>query len=198
MVTSNHSYANNNNAMVLLYTFKMLHAFKDMVRWSFSQVKSINGHNLWKGFQAIYIPRNLKTLLSFHSVITHLWIRYRKASCTKMFLTGLLRAMKKLETTVKNVTVFILFNCILARKCNWSRRLQAFFVFFCFLPCPQHAEVPRPGIKPRPQQRQHQILNRLSYQGTPLQALTNSVTKNLEQNVTVVGTNVLRRQSVSC
>ena len=67
----------------------------------------------------------LKTLLSFDLVITFQWIKYRKALCTKMFLTGLLRAVKKLETAVENIIGSILFNCTLARNCNWSKRLQA-------------------------------------------------------------------------
>ena len=43
-----------------------------------------------------------------------------------------------------------------------------------FWPCPQHAEVPRPGIKPLPQQQhspqkwQCQILMPLGHQGTPI------------------------------
>ena len=38
--------------------------------------------------------------------------------------------------------------------------------FFFFWPCPQYAEVSGPGIKPKPQQGQHWILNTLSHQGT--------------------------------
>ena len=34
-----------------------------------------------------------------------------------------------------------------------------FFGLFVFLPCPQHAKVPEPGVEPEPQQWQHQILN---------------------------------------
>ena len=42
-------------------------------------------------------------------------------------------------------------------------------VILSFFGCthPQHAEVPRLGIEPEPQQWQHQILNLLSHQGTP-------------------------------
>lgn len=30
----------------------------------------------------------------------------------------------KLQTSVENIISSILFNCILVRKCNWSKRLQ--------------------------------------------------------------------------
>ena len=42
-----------------------------------------------------------------------------------------------------------------------------FFLFFFFLLHPRHTESPGPGIEPESQQRQHQVLNLLSYQGTP-------------------------------
>ena len=39
---------------------------------------------------------------------------------------------------------------------------------FPFWPCPRHAGVSRPAIKPMAQQWQHWILNPLSHQGTPI------------------------------
>ena len=47
---------------------------------------------------------------------------------------------------------------------GWKLRLFLFFFFFFFWP---HAEVPRPGIEPKPQQWQCQIVSPLSHQGTP-------------------------------
>ena len=47
--------------------------------------------------------------------------------------------------------------------------MVSLFMFnFFFWPYPCHVEVPRVGIKPKLQQWQHQILNPLSHQGTPL------------------------------
>ena len=43
------------------------------------------------------------------------------------------------------------------------------FCFVLFWPCLWHAKVPRPGIKPEPQQRKCQILNLLNHQGTPVE-----------------------------
>ena len=45
--------------------------------------------------------------------------------------------------------------------------LFVYFVFVFFWPCSEHMEVPKPGIKPIPQQWQHWILNPLSHQRTP-------------------------------
>ena len=51
--------------------------------------------------------------------------------------------------------------------------IYSLFFFFFFLPCLWHAESPRPGIEPMPQQwpkpwqRQRQILNLLSHRGPP-------------------------------
>ena len=49
-----------------------------------------------------------------------------------------------------------------------SIHLAAEGVVVVVWPCLQHAEVPRPGIEPSPQQWQHRILNLLGHQGTPL------------------------------
>ena len=54
-----------------------------------------------------------------------------------------------------------------------SRNGVFLFCFLVFWHHPQYAEVPRPRIKPawqqqpEPQQWQHQILNQMSYHGTP-------------------------------
>ena len=56
---------------------------------------------------------------------------------------------------------------------------ERFLFVFHFRPLSQHVAVPRPGIKPvpqqwpEPQQRQHQILNPLNHQGTPIQEYFN-------------------------
>ena len=42
-----------------------------------------------------------------------------------------------------------------------------FLSFFIFWLHPRHADVPRPGINPTPQQGQHCILNLLSHPGPP-------------------------------
>ena len=108
--------------MVLLYNFtSQNHAphWSGHVRRVLSCIKSVHGHSLFGENSRQYIfTMKLKTLLSFDLVITLQWIKYRKALCTKMFLTGLLRAVKKLETAVENIIGSILFNCTLARNCN--------------------------------------------------------------------------------
>ena len=40
---------------------------------------------------------------------------------------------------------------------------DAISISFFFWLCPQHAEIPRPGIKPKPQQWQNWVLNWLGY-----------------------------------
>lgn len=47
-------------------------------------------------------------------------------------------------------------------KCNCKYLLKKSLSFFF-----GHAQVPGPGVEPMPQQRQWQILNSMSYQGTP-------------------------------
>ena len=55
-----------------------------------------------------------------------------------------------------------------------SAHHRAFF-FFLWL-CPQHAEVPKPQIKPEPQLQQFQILNLLCHRGNSLSCLFHSST----------------------
>ena len=50
---------------------------------------------------------------------------------------------------------------------SWSSQRVDFFVYFGRGAHLKHVEIPRPGIKPLPQQWQHQILNMLGPQGTP-------------------------------
>ena len=50
-----------------------------------------------------------------------------------------------------------------------SMKASLIYASFSFVwPCPWHAEVSRPGIKPMPQQQQCRILNPLSHQGIPM------------------------------
>ena len=129
----------------------MLHTGQGMQGEYFPILRVYMGTGFLERISGSIFTMKLKTLLSFDLVITLQWIKYRKALCTKMFLTGLLRAVKKLETAVENIIGSILFNCTLARNCNWSKRLQA---------------------------------------------LIDSVAKNLEQHVIILSTNVLGRQCV--
>ena len=46
--------------------------------------------------------------------------------------------------------------------------IYIYFSYIYFGCGPRHEEVPRPGTEPSPQQWQHQILNLLSHQGTPI------------------------------
>ena len=71
-----------------------------------------------------------------------------------------------------NFFKFIFFKCS-----SWftvSCPLFLSFLFFFFLPCPRHVEVPRSGVKPMPQQQpklrqwQCQVPNPLSHRGTPV------------------------------
>ena len=61
--------------------------------------------------------------------------------------------------------------CIKSFFCNFSISLKLFpsikSFFFPLWQSLQHGEVPRPGIKPKPQQWKCQILNPLSHKGTP-------------------------------
>ena len=53
---------------------------------------------------------------------------------------------------------------------HWCLALRGFVCLFVWLR-PRHAEVPRPGTEPMPQQSQCRILNWLNHQGTPVLGL---------------------------
>ena len=89
------------------------------------------------------------------------WLQY--PFYWESFQTFKLCNMDKLTKVSHQVTKICFLLIIL--KCFCHKKF--FFFFFFFWLHPWHAEVPRPGIKPLPQQQQCQIFNPLSHKGTP-------------------------------